>query len=92
VNFSNAGTTAARTHNAANEITARTFAGNSRLVSYDDAGNLLTLQANSGTAGWRYTYDHRNRLAFPPDSDVIASCGRPQFVCGSWTEWPPEFS
>ena len=61
VNFNNAGTTDARTHNTANEITARTV-GSSRVISYDDAGNLLTVQDNSGTTGWRYTYDHRNRL------------------------------
>ena len=60
-----------RTHNAANEVTARTFAGNTRIISYDDAGNLLTLQANSGTNGWRYTYDHRNRLVKLEDTSNI---------------------
>jgi len=59
------------THDAANEITARTVAGNSRLISYDDAGNLLTLQDNSGTTGWRYTYDHRNRLVKVEDTTDI---------------------
>ena len=71
VNFDKDGTTDARTHNAANEITARTFAGNSRIISYDDAGNLLTLQDNTGDTGWRYTYDHRNRLVKVEDTTDI---------------------
>jgi len=71
VNFDNASTADARTHNLANEITGRTVAGNSRVISYDDAGNLLTLQDNSGTTGWRYTYDHRNRLVKVQDTADI---------------------
>ena len=71
VNSSNAGTADARTHNAANEIATRTFAGNTRIISYDDAGNLLTVQDNSGTTGWRYTYDHRNRLVKVEDTSNI---------------------
>jgi len=62
VNFDNAGTTDARTHNSANEITARTLGGNGRLITPDVAGNLWTLQDETGTTGWRYTYDYRNRL------------------------------
>jgi len=57
------GTTDARTHNEAN--------GNSRVISYDDAGNLLTLQDNTGDIGWRYTYDHRNRLVKVEDTANI---------------------
>jgi len=41
------------------------------VTSYDDAGNLLTVQDNSGTTGWRYTYDHRNRLVTVEDTSNI---------------------
>ena len=71
VNFNNAGTTDARTHNTANEVASRTLGGNSRVVSHDVAGNLCTLQDETGTTGWRYTYDYRNRLIEVESTDDI---------------------
>jgi len=48
--------------NTANEIQSRTYGGQERVITYDEAGNVATLQAKDATDGWRYTYDYRNRL------------------------------
>jgi len=62
LNFNNDGTADARTHNTANEIEFRWYGGQARVITYDEAGNVATLQVNDATDGWRYTYDYRNRL------------------------------
>jgi len=82
LNFDHAGTTDARTHDLANEITARTTGGNSRIISYDVAGNLHTLQDETGNTGWRYTYDYRNRLIKVESTEDIT--GDPELV-----DWDP---
>ena len=53
--------TETRTHNAANELTARTIGQNPQIsLNYDDAGNLT--QDGNSKGDHEYVYDYRNRL------------------------------
>jgi len=73
VNFNNTGTLDERNHNAVNEIDSREVSSSSRIVTYDAAGNLATLQAAAGTAGQRFTHDFRNRLIEVEETDDITA-------------------
>jgi len=55
--FDNDGTADDRSHNLANEITARTVGGQSKNPSHDNTGNLTDDGEN-----YKYVYDLRNRL------------------------------
>ena len=53
--------TEARTHNAVNELTARTVGQDPQIsLTYDDAGNLV--QDGSAEGDHQYVWDYRNRL------------------------------
>jgi len=84
VNFNNTGTLDERNHNAVNEIDSREVSSSSRIVTYDAAGNLATLQAAAGTAGRRFTHDFRNRLIEVEETDDITA-GTPALPPGSGT-------
>jgi len=65
VNFDNAGTADARTHNVANEILSRDVDCVLKAVEYDAAGNLVKLDRDvdpQTTERLQFAYDYRNRL------------------------------
>ena len=73
MNFDNAGTTDARTHNSANEITARTLGATGCTITYDVAGNLATFKETPASVTWTFTYDYRNRLLTASDGSLTTT-------------------